>query len=123
MDNLYKYELSLETGEITRKIIEDVIIVENEYIVRRKHKDYDLNCGGCTLVFMLNKYYEFKAHSKYDPKVAIDIITYASLSDDIDIEHIKDMAIKMIAIEISEKQNLINKIIKSEIKENNGGLT
>jgi hypothetical protein len=118
MDNLYKYELSLETGEITRKVIEDVIIAENEYIVRRKQRDYDLHYGGCTLVFMLNKYYEFKAHSKYDPKVAIDIITYASLSDDIDIEHIKDMAIKMIVMEIEEKKNIINKIIKSGVKKN-----
>jgi hypothetical protein len=116
MTNLYKYELSLETGEIKRTIIEDVIIFENEYIVRSKHKDYDLHYGGCTHVFMLNKYYEFKAHSKYDPKVAIDIITYASLNDDIDIEKIKDMAIKIIALEVAEKQELINKIIKSEVR-------
>jgi hypothetical protein len=40
------------------------------------------------------------------------------LSDDIDIEKMKDKAIKIIAVEIADRQNLINKLIKSEVKKN-----
>jgi hypothetical protein len=105
--------IDIKNGNLQKIIVEDVTVVKNTKIVRRKQREYDLKYTACITVDDLNKY-----SRRYNS----DVLQYLSLKDDIDIEKMKDMAIEIITIEqeeltkqIIEKQKIIGKILKEEV--------
>lgn len=115
MKNLYKWELNIETGYCEKIVIEDVTVVNNRKIVRKKERKYDLDYGRYTCVTELNRYSRMRANYK---------ISYISLKDDVDISKMQEIAIDIINEEIKElekqekeKRNLIKRIQNLEVVE------
>jgi hypothetical protein len=113
MKNLYKWELKIRTGELTKEIKEDVTVANKTEIVRRKERAYDLKYRTNVRVKDLNIYIQ---------SIRNDKIEYFSLSDDINIETMKDMACEQLVKEreelekmIAYKQQIIHKIMKLEV--------
>jgi hypothetical protein len=96
MNNLYGYDLNLNTGKANKYIDFDVIDV-NGCIVRKNYKKQDLENKNYTHTQCLDKFY-----------INTDSIAYFSFKEEIDIEELKSLAMRYIK-HIKEKK-VIDKI-------------
>ena len=82
MKNLHEYEVNLKTGELTARVIKDVMITRKKFVVRRRFREFDIEQGKFTLLDNLDQVFVRRENCVYASTLNPNPILFHKLKEE-----------------------------------------